>query len=86
MSQEKQSIDSETLRRWLAEGRKVTVLDIRKPSDRAEWFIPGSIHVDAYDALKVNDPNALANVEFREGYRSSPSAVWAEPRALRRSS
>ena len=67
MSQEKQSIDSETLRRWLAEGRKVTVLDIRKPSDRAEWFIPGSIHVDAYDALKVNDPNALADVELPGG-------------------
>ena len=86
MSQEKQSIDSETLRRWLAEGRKVTVLDIRKPSDRAEWFIPGSIHVDAYDALKVNDPNALADVELPGGIPVVTAAVSAEPRALRRSS
>jgi glyoxylase-like metal-dependent hydrolase (beta-lactamase superfamily II)/rhodanese-related sulfurtransferase len=58
------TIDVETLRTWLEEGRPVTVLDIRPMQERVEWSIPGSMHIDAYDALKANDPKALANVEF----------------------
>ncbi len=58
------TIDVETLRTWLEEGVPVTVLDIRPMHERVEWSIPGSIHIDAYDALKANDPKALANVEF----------------------
>jgi glyoxylase-like metal-dependent hydrolase (beta-lactamase superfamily II)/rhodanese-related sulfurtransferase len=58
------TIDVETLRTWLEEGRPVTLLDIRPTDERVEWSIPGSFHVDAYDALKANDPKALANVEF----------------------
>ena len=58
------TIDVETLRTWLEEGVPVTVLDIRPMHERVEWSIPGSMHVDAYDALKANDPKALANVEF----------------------
>ncbi len=56
------TIDVETLRTWLEEGQSVTVLDIRPTAERAEWAIPGSIHVDAYDALRANDPRALADV------------------------
>ncbi len=67
MNNEKRSIDPETLRRWMDEGREVTVLDIRKAADRAEWSIPGSVHFDAYDALKANDPAALANVSLPGG-------------------
>jgi glyoxylase-like metal-dependent hydrolase (beta-lactamase superfamily II)/rhodanese-related sulfurtransferase len=40
----------------------VTVLDIRPAVERAEWSIPGSIHRDAYRALRTGDPNALADV------------------------
>ncbi len=58
------TIDVDTLRTWLEEGVPVTVLDIRPMHERVEWSIPGSIHIDAYDALKANDPKALANVEF----------------------
>jgi len=58
------TIDVETLRTWLEEGRPVTVLDIRPMRERVEWSIPGSMHVDAYDALKANDPKALAGVVF----------------------
>ena len=56
-------IDVGTLRDWLDNGRPVTVLDIRTPEDRAQWSIPGSMHVNAYAALKVGDPNALRQVE-----------------------
>ncbi len=58
------TIDVETLRTWLEEGRPVMVLDIRPMHERMEWAIPESIHVDAYDSLKANDPQALAGVEF----------------------
>src|SRR3712207_2095582 len=45
----------------LAEHQPVTVLDIRKAADRAEWAIPGSLHIDAYEGLKAGDPAALAD-------------------------
>jgi glyoxylase-like metal-dependent hydrolase (beta-lactamase superfamily II)/rhodanese-related sulfurtransferase len=61
------TITVETLRTWLEEGRPVTVLDVRPTAERAEWAVPGSIHIDAYDALKANDPKALADVELPGG-------------------
>jgi glyoxylase-like metal-dependent hydrolase (beta-lactamase superfamily II)/rhodanese-related sulfurtransferase len=54
-----ESIDVETLRMWLEEGRPVTILDVRPAAERAEWAIPGSIHLDAYRALNQRDPHAL---------------------------
>src|SRR5260370_6772160 len=57
------TIDVETLRVWLEERRHVTVLDVRPTAEWAEWAIPGSIHIDAYDALKAHDPAALANLD-----------------------
>ena len=56
------TIDVDELRAMLEEHQSVTVLDIRKAEDRAEWAIPGSLHVDAYEALKAGDPGALADV------------------------
>jgi glyoxylase-like metal-dependent hydrolase (beta-lactamase superfamily II) len=55
-------IDVAELRAMLESGQQVTVLDVRPTADRAEWAIPGSLHVDAYDALKAGDPDALAGV------------------------
>ena len=52
------TIAVETLRAWLEEGRPVTVLDVRPTVERAEWAIPGSIHIDAYDALRAHNPAA----------------------------
>lgn len=54
-------IDTGTLRQWLAGGKRVTVLDIRTAEDRAQWWIPGSIHIDAYDELKAGRAGALAD-------------------------
>jgi len=57
------TIDVETLRVWLEERRPVTILDVRPAAEWAEWTIPGSIHVDAYDALRAHDPAALTDVD-----------------------
>ena len=61
------TIDVETLRTWLEEGQPVTILDVRPTAERAEWAIPGSVHVNAYDALKARDPAALAEVDIPSG-------------------
>lgn len=58
------TIDAEALRDLLDRGQPVTVLDIRRSDERAEWEIPGSVHVDAYDALKSGDPDALAGLDL----------------------
>jgi rhodanese-related sulfurtransferase len=58
------AITMEELRRWLADGRPVSVLDVRQAANRAEWSIPGSRHADAYDALWARDPDALKDVDL----------------------
>jgi glyoxylase-like metal-dependent hydrolase (beta-lactamase superfamily II)/rhodanese-related sulfurtransferase len=58
------TIAVDTLRAWLEEQQPVAILDVRSQQDFAEWFIPGSIHVDAYDALKAHDPAPLSSVEL----------------------
>lgn len=55
-------IDAEVLRQWLTARKPVTVLDIRPEEDRAQWSIPGSVHIDAYDDLKQGRPGAVADV------------------------
>ena len=47
-------------------GRGTTghAVDIRPMQECVEWSIPGSMHINAYDALKANDPKSLTNVEF----------------------
>ena len=57
------TIDRATLRKKLEEGAPLTVLDVRPAEERAEWSIPGSRHVDIYEALKAGDPDALDGVE-----------------------
>jgi glyoxylase-like metal-dependent hydrolase (beta-lactamase superfamily II) len=57
-------IEAETLREWLDADQPVTVLDIRTDEDRAQWAIPGSIHLNAYDALRAGQPGALTDAAF----------------------
>lgn len=61
---EQMTITVDALREMLEEERPVTVLDIRPASERAEWSIPGSLHVDVYDVLQANDPNALKKIDL----------------------
>jgi glyoxylase-like metal-dependent hydrolase (beta-lactamase superfamily II)/rhodanese-related sulfurtransferase len=56
--------DAETLRAWLEEKRPVTVIDVRSVEDRAQWSIPGSIHIDAYEALKAGQRSVLSDAEL----------------------
>jgi glyoxylase-like metal-dependent hydrolase (beta-lactamase superfamily II)/rhodanese-related sulfurtransferase len=56
---EAKTIDTNTLCNWLETGHPVSILDIRPLTERLEWYIPGSIHFDAYDKLKKNDNEAL---------------------------
>jgi len=56
-----------TLRDMLERGEQVTVVDVRKGEDRAEWSIPGSVHYDAYDALNAGDNLAMEGLDLPEG-------------------
>ena len=58
------AVNLETLRGWLDEGKPVTVVDVRPVAQRSEWSIPGSLHVDAYEALKAHDPEAMSETQL----------------------
>jgi glyoxylase-like metal-dependent hydrolase (beta-lactamase superfamily II)/rhodanese-related sulfurtransferase len=53
-------IDASTLQGWLEARAPVTVVDIRTDDDYAQWAIPGSLHVNAYEALRNGQSGALA--------------------------
>ena len=79
------NIDAGTLRDMLEGGKQVTVVDVRRDADHAEWSIPGSVHVDAYDALNAGDQRAMEGLELPKGApvvtvcgRGCSSAVAAE--------
>jgi rhodanese-related sulfurtransferase len=63
------NIDTKTLMGVLERGQPVTVLDLRKAEDRAEWRIPGSVPFDANDALKAKDPSAKEEAKLPKGLR-----------------
>jgi rhodanese-related sulfurtransferase len=56
------SISAETLHTWLTEGRQVSMLDVSPPEAWARGAIPGSQHLEAYQALKAHDPTALVGL------------------------
>src|SRR3989475_4439049 len=63
------TISTEGLRELLERRAPVTVLDVRPAAERAEWSIPGSVHADAYEALRRGDPTALADFHPTNGDR-----------------
>src|SRR2546428_9771362 len=58
------TISTDTLRSWLEQGKEISILDIRPISEREEWSIPTSIHINAYDKLKANNENALQGLNL----------------------
>lgn len=61
------TISVDALRGMLERGEPVTVLDIRRGEQRAEWAIPGSLHADVYDALWAGNERVLDDVALPEG-------------------
>ena len=61
------TIDIERLSEIFNRGQPVTVLDVRHTDEWTEWAIPGSLNADVYDALKANDPTAMAGVALPAG-------------------
>ena len=55
-------LEVEDLRGRLERHERVQVLDVRPAEERAEWAIPGSLHRDAYRALREGDARALDGV------------------------
>jgi glyoxylase-like metal-dependent hydrolase (beta-lactamase superfamily II)/rhodanese-related sulfurtransferase len=64
MVKSKNTVDAETLRTSLENNEPVFVLDIRPPSQRAEWQIPGSHYLDAYKRLNEGDKSVLDEIEI----------------------
>src|SRR3989475_7380832 len=62
------TISTEDLRELLERGTPLTVLDVRPAAERTEWSIPGSVHADAYEALRRADPTALADFHPTNGH------------------
>lgn len=58
------TVSADDLRAWLARGERVAVVDVRDAEDRAEWSVPGSLHVDAHDALAEGDLGPLAALDL----------------------
>lgn len=59
-------IDTVTLQNWLETGKNVSIVDIRPVKERAEWFIPESIHYNAYHKLWAKDENALNGLHLNK--------------------
>jgi glyoxylase-like metal-dependent hydrolase (beta-lactamase superfamily II)/rhodanese-related sulfurtransferase len=53
-------LSPEDLRNALDARERLTIVDVRPAAERAEWSIPGSLHVDAYASLRAGDRSVLA--------------------------
>jgi glyoxylase-like metal-dependent hydrolase (beta-lactamase superfamily II)/rhodanese-related sulfurtransferase len=63
------SMAVETLRGMLERDEPIVVLDVRPAAEHAEWQIPGSVHIDAYDRLKARDSEVLSGLDIHPGQR-----------------
>ena len=52
-------LSPEQLRDALDRHEPLTIVDVRPSAERAEWSIPGSLHVDAYDSLRAGDRSGI---------------------------
>ena len=53
-------IGADELKAKLESGDAVEVVDIREADEFASWHIAGSSNLPVYDALRMNDQQALA--------------------------
>ncbi|NJO24783.1 MAG: MBL fold metallo-hydrolase, partial [Bacteroidia bacterium] len=58
------SITTDTLSQMLSSHEAINIIDIRPIKEREEWFIPGSIHIDAYNRIKQNDDSVFDNIHL----------------------
>ena len=79
MDSKKVTVNTQELGKWLEEKKKVTVLDIRPKEQRDEWYIPGSVHLDAYEKLKANDPSILDEISPQVFLPSVCVPEWSLP-------
>ncbi|HEY0069933.1 MAG TPA: MBL fold metallo-hydrolase [Chloroflexia bacterium] len=63
-TQPSRAIAVDELREMLQAGRPINVLDVRTAPEREEWSIPGSVHVDAYHALRAGDLDTLSDLDL----------------------
>ncbi len=54
-------LSPDDLRKALEAREQLTIVDVRPAAERAEWSIPGSLHVDAYASLREGDRSVLAD-------------------------
>ena len=64
---ERPAIDPATLKRWIQEGRKFRVIDIRSPEQHAGGHIPGAENEFINAALKQGDAKAVDRIEVQDG-------------------
>lgn len=60
------SLSVETLMQWLIQKEPVLLLDIRPLSQKEEWAIPESLHIDAYDGINKGDFSSLDNLKVSD--------------------
>ncbi len=61
------AIDAATLKRWIQEGRKFRVVDIRSPEQHAAGHIPGAENESINAALKQGDAQAVDRIDAGDG-------------------
>lgn len=66
MEKENHIVDAEELREWLDNGEPLFILDVRPPSQRDEWQIPGSHYLDAYKRLNDGDHSVMNEIDIPE--------------------
>ena len=54
-------LSPEDLRNALEAHEPLTIVDMRPAAERADWSIPGSLHIDAYATLRAGDRSVLAD-------------------------
>lgn len=58
------NISAQQLQTWLEQQDPVYILDVRPKEQREEWYIPESVHLDAYQRLNDDDDTVLDEINM----------------------